>query len=364
VADAAYYRDLAQLKIRELLEQELALVAPAEVVAKLGDDPRLPLPGRVRRIDQHHLGWAINELVRTGQVKQEFHRTKGARNVRVIVPAEQRLRTRAVHDAVQRKAALHARYLGWASGTPNRPGVLGPAAEALVQRALAIANGYFLLNPATGQTTLLRGVAVPGGPLDNAAILSIVDRQTNTPSGTFDVVVEVKNIRPWIYPGDDELHQLLWKAATLQQALPEVPILPVLVCRQTAHVTGILTSTLGVYVVRTVTQLAPANLNPSKLAEVVNELGYRINSSDEPAPALINHFNTLIPAAAPQLASRWRTVGSKFLPYYQQLRRDDLDRAEREALREELLAAVSITDHGSPATTHQVMNLGDDETPW
>lgn len=156
------------------------------MVAKLADDPRLPLPGRVKRIDQHHIGWAINQLVRTGQVERRNRTSKGARPVHLIVPAEQHRRTRAIEDAVKRKSALQARYLGWASGTPNHPGLLGPAAEAVVHRALLTASsvGYVLLNRTTGQTTVLRGVAVPGGALDNTAILFALDRQTNTPTGT------------------------------------------------------------------------------------------------------------------------------------------------------------------------------------
>lgn len=157
---------------------------------------------------------------------------------------------------------------------------------------------------------------MPGGALDNAAILSTLDRQTNTPTGTFDVVIEVKNVRPWLYPGDREVHQLLWKAATLQQTLPDVPILPVLVCREAAHVTMTLTNTLGVYVVRTKRQLAPESIDADKLAEVINELGYRIDRSDQPAPALVNHFTTLIPAAAPALAAKWRALGCTLLPLF------------------------------------------------
>lgn len=199
-ADAQYYRDLALDLIPALLEQELALVVPAEVVGKLSDDPRLPLPGRVTRIDQHPLGWAINELVRT-----------------------------------------------------------------------------------------------------------------------YDIVVEVKNTRPWIYPGDDELHQL--------------------------------------------ESLRPA-AGPTRhrdLAEITDELGYRIDSIDDPAPALINHFTTLIPAGAAELATQWRTFGSTFLPLYELLRHDDLERYERNAFRQQLLDAASVIDYG--ATSRETSDQ-DDEVPW
>jgi hypothetical protein len=264
-------------------------------------------------------------------------------------------------------AALHARYLGWASGTPNHPGVLGDTAEKLVHQAISRANGYYQLSPKTGQTSLLRGVSVPGGVLDNAAILTVIDPQANTPTGTFDVVVEVKNLRLWLYPGDAELHQLLWKAAALQQALPNAAILPVLVCRQTAYLTNKLIYELGVYVIRTKNQLAPPNLDDTKLGEVVTELGYRIDNSPEPDPAMIRHFNTLIPADARELSERWRTGGAAFLPLYEQLRRDDLDRPTRDALRAQLLSDTGLTDYGNadpPEGFGTVQSYGDDDPPW
>lgn len=351
-ADVGFYRALARTKILELLEEELALVAPAEVIAKLADDPQLPLPPPVRRIDQHHLGWAINDLVRQGEVEHVFHRTKGARTVRLIEPANQWKRTRAIADARQRKAALHARYLGWASGTENHPGVLGPAAEAIVHQALARSNGYLLFNHRTGQTTVLRGAPVPGGPLDNAALLNVVDPTSNTPTGTFDVLVEVKNNRQWLYPGDDELHQLLWKSAALQQALPDTPMVPVLVCREAAHVTGTLTNALGVYLLRTKRQVAPPSLAEERVREVVDGLGYKIDRTDQPPPALVSHFSDKIPPRASDLAMRWRDVGSQFLTFYETLRREDLPRNDRDQLREELLHEVDVRDYTRQDTVH------------
>jgi hypothetical protein len=131
----------------------------------------------------------------------------------------------------------------------------------------------------------------------------------------------------------------------------------VLVCRQAAHVTVTLTRNLGVYVVRTVAQLAPANLDQSKLAEIVDELGYRIDSADQPAPALINHFTRLIPSAAADLAARWKTHGATFLEFYELLRRDDLTHDQRADLRQQLLAATDVTDYG-------IIDAADVEIPW
>lgn len=78
----------------------------------------------------------------------------------------------------------------------------------------------------------------------------------------------------------------------------------------------------AIYVVSTKRQLAPESIDAGRLAEVVDELGYRIDRSDQPAPALVNHFTKLIPTAAPALAAKWRTCGSTLLPLYESLRRD------------------------------------------
>ena len=64
---------------------------------------------------------------------------------------------------------------------------------------------------------MLLGKPVPGGTLDNAAFLTTMDAFTNTPSGTYLVTVEVKNVRHWIYPRHWEIHQLLHKSAALRR---------------------------------------------------------------------------------------------------------------------------------------------------
>jgi hypothetical protein len=68
--------------------------------------------------------------------------------------------------------------------------------------------GYRLLNPVGGETRTLLGAPVPGGSLDNAAFLTTMDAAQLTPTGQYVVLIEVKNIREWIYPSAAELLNL------------------------------------------------------------------------------------------------------------------------------------------------------------
>ncbi len=79
--------------------------------------------------------------------------------------------------------------------------------------------GYRLINPTSGQTSTLLGAPVVGGTLDNAAFLTTMDVTANSLTGrSYLVVVEVKNVRHWLYPRHWEIHQLLHKAAAIQEA--------------------------------------------------------------------------------------------------------------------------------------------------
>lgn len=64
-------------------------------------------------------------------------------------PADQHLRKTAITDAVMRKRALYARYLGWAQGSQLYPqGFLGPAGEAGPPARDAIVGDPTQLRPA------------------------------------------------------------------------------------------------------------------------------------------------------------------------------------------------------------------------
>lgn len=357
-----YYRALAREKILELVERELALIVPAEVAAKLSDRPVLTLPPRVRGIDVHHLQPAWNELVRNGRLQRIDEHTRGGRRISVITPGDHTGRTRAISDAAARKRLLHARYLSWASGSPSTPGIIGPAGERIVHQALSAAapTGYRLVNPAgSGQTTALFGQPVPVGPLDNAAHLLTLDAD-GMPAGTITVLIEVKNVRQTLYPGDDEVHQLLDKAAQLQLRHPNHAFLPVLVCRSAHHTTINLANTIGAYVINTKQQFISTYVDPTKLAPVVTELGYDLVALDAPEPALPRHFTQTLQADAVRRAAAWAHYGPALADLFPLLRQQDLNRAARDELRSELLERADLRDH-LPRPTED----GDlDDPPW
>jgi hypothetical protein len=172
-------------------------------------------------------------LIDANVIETSMATTRGGRVVPVIVPTDQRLRKRAVADAAGRKRLLQTRFLIWASGSAGiGTGVVGKAGEAAVHAGLTAAApyGYRLVNPATGQVTRLLDQDLTFGSLDNAAFLTTVDQLRFVPTGQYIVLVEVKNIRSWIYRSTAELYQLLHKAARLQVDHPDQRFLPVLIC--------------------------------------------------------------------------------------------------------------------------------------
>lgn len=344
MATVEFYRDLARSKIMELIEQEHALL-PFEINAKLNDRPVLDLPPRMRGIDQHHLQPAWRSLVREGYLERDVAPTRGGREVAVLVPADRHRRRRAVADASSRKRLLQARYLGWASGTSKTEGIIGPAGERVVHQALLAAApaGYRLVNPlGTGQTSVLFNQPVPIGPLDNAAYLTTLDA-AGFPSRIITVPVEVKNVRDTLYPGDQEVHQLLAKSALLQLAHPDRDLLPVLVCRRAHYTTLKLADTLGFYVISTKEQFLPTHLDPAAIAEIVDVLGYDLVARDHPEPALVRHFGVTVQHDATRRADTWRATSSEFGDLFAALR-PDLRYRDREYYRAELLERAGLKD--------------------
>jgi hypothetical protein len=223
------YVALARRAIVELLDQEHA--APwLEIEARITDEP-WPTVGHP--IDKHHLSTAHIQLLRRGQIEQNKTDTRGGREVTIIQPTDVGRRATAVAKAAQRKRVLLARYLGWASGSRTRPGIIGPAAERVVHQPLKETATFRMMRPAGGSVSEFLGCEIRG-PLDSAVIFTPMSHD-GLPGQPIAVPIEVKNIRDWIYPSSQELYQLLEKAAQLKQLRPEIPIVPLLVCRRALY---------------------------------------------------------------------------------------------------------------------------------
>ena len=278
--DQAYYIRLGVEAIKQMLSQEHALVW-SEVEAKAADQR---WEGVASRVDPHNLSAARVRLRAEGLIAESAAATRGGRSIPVLHLADLRRRRRAFEDAAKRKRLLQARYLSWAVGSRGRPGLFGPGGEDALYRSLleTAPYGYRLIKPEGGTVAELFNQPVPVGPLDNAALLQLLNDE-GIPIGTVVTLFEVKNIRHWIYPRSLELHQLLDKAAQLQMLHSGLSFVPVLVCRR-AHTTTIyMARDLGFQVLQTYTQfLMPrSDLNLDHLEEVQRELGISIFSCTE-----------------------------------------------------------------------------------
>jgi hypothetical protein len=357
------YVALGEQGIRDLLAEEHAVVW-TEVEAKLADRCLPSLPSSV---DPHHLTTARHNLTAAGFMEQIDAPTRGGRDVPVIVPVEQRLRKRAIADAAARKRLLQTRFLTWASGSPaTGAGVIGPAGETHAHLALAAAAkyGYRLLNPDTGHTEKVLGVDLRQiGSVDNAAVLTKLDKM-QMPVGFYTTVIEVKNIRSWIYRTTAELYQLLFKAAYLQMQQPTARILPVLICRRSQYMTHQLAEALGFYVIATKRQYVPASLAETReFTEVTTELGYDLEPLPEAAtPALVKHFSSNLQKVADRTADRWSVSAQALIDHFKLLRNPRLPHDERNRIYYDMIdIAASIHDGHSD---HRGFGRGFDEPPF
>ena len=201
----SYYVNLAVAALTDMLDKELALVW-GEVEAKAAERKWGTLP---YSIDPHHLT-AARRLVQNELFVETTAPTRGGRPVTVLIPRQIGRRRRGVDAAAARKRLLQARFYGWAQGTASEPARIGPAGEAVVHasfRDAAPVAGYKLFNPTTGQVPSVGGETVLGA-FDNGALLTLYDDYEH-PTGSVAVVVEVKNLRDWLYPNSHELYQLL-----------------------------------------------------------------------------------------------------------------------------------------------------------
>ena len=276
------------------------------------------------RIDPHHLTTAKGNLLSVGTITQDISATRGGRTITTLQLGSPHHTQHEVAAASARKRLLYARYLGWASGTDTKQGIIGPALEHAVLQALKEAapyHGYRLENPDHGAAAAVGPVSLAPdfGPLDNA--FHYIEHDTGR---TFALPLEAKNVRDWIYPTSDELYQLLSKAAYVSTAWTTVGVVPVFVCRR-GHITLFrMALDLGFYVIQTLVQpiRAQGTGDPeieAKITEVRSELSFNLRSDPEPPTLLRNQFRLHLPRQIPDIASRWSSVGSRLGAHYEAL---------------------------------------------
>jgi hypothetical protein len=343
---------LAEQNVFQLVDQALA-VPHLEVHARLWDTGT-PVPGATRDVHffPHILDEAINNLVSTGSIQYVTHQTKGAASADLLIPGDTRLRTTAIAAATRRKAMLYARFMRYSD-------TFGAAGEAVVRGSLADAMqfGYAPMTPAPlfGEVARVGNADRLPGALDSGAWLLTTSLMTGLPLPAHALLVEVKNRRMTLYPRHNEVHQLLAKAALVQQQHPGLGIVPLLVCRRGHDRLFWMAKDLGFLVHAAKAQFLtlPKNTTEQHVEQLRGELGLtdlKLVTATNP-PRIVNLFVATIPKQAVATALRWADVGSQLAPHFDRLRRENLsdsDRSEALAkLRDEaegLLVAAGVTD--------------------
>jgi hypothetical protein len=332
------YVAFARQAILDLLRQEHA-VTWAEAQAKIADHrwPSVPTA-----INPHHMTTAKQSLRSEGRIVEVSAATVGGQRIGVIHLKDTRGIQTAVERASAHKRSLSASFNAWATPNRDRPGgLLGPAGEAVVHHSLRDAAssgaGYLLLGREGSEVRSVFGEDVPGGPLDDAAFLQTLD-----PGGmplSFFVPIEVKNVRHWMYPRSKEIHQLLHKAALLQDAHRDRAIVPVLVCRKKSILAYWMSIEIGFRIIETNRQyLRPhADVRPDTFEAVKEDLGFTDLVQTEEADSIITGvFATSLPKEARGIAERWAICGPELIDHFEQLREDSLSDKDRDNALSEL----------------------------
>lgn len=272
--DTDHYIQLGQQAILKILDAEHAATA-REFEARASDRPWTGLPTRV---DPDLLDPGPSEPAGgLGRSTPRYRRPVVVAGSWVWHRPIRRGLATNIAAAAQRKRLLTARHESWARDSTRYPrGLVGPAAEAAVRAAIrdSGAQGFVPVYQHQGDVPRLLGQTIPGGPLDEAAYLTVT-----TPAGlpaTFVLPIEVKNHRQWLYPDNRDVHILLYKAAALQAAQPQAAVVPVLACRRRHDRTLRMAMALGFYAIQYWTQLVKpvVSIRQDHFTQVQFELGY------------------------------------------------------------------------------------------
>lgn len=325
VAQGDEYTARAVVMIRTILDEHHAVVPP-EMEARIAEGKFASSPGN---INPHHITTALQSLRRTGELIYDQAPARGGRvEITTIQPADQYRRATTIAKAAARKRLLYARYSGWAQGTARYPkGLVGPAGETAVRGAILRAGTLIPAASGAGEVSELLGVRLPG-PVDSAGYLLPFTR--GLPGQAVTLLIEVKNIRSWIYPSSAELYQVLYKAAFLQLHCLAQPIIPLLACRK-AHITTFwMAKQLGFIVVEMNRQYV-GDVIEDDLMEVRNELHfYDLTRGSEPSIRVEDRLRKTLPRIGEGVARVWRNTCTVpgLLDLFYQLRSTSYERAE------------------------------------
>jgi hypothetical protein len=313
--------------VLDLVNSEAAAVWD-EIEAKVAEQQ---WPSAPCRINPHHLTTARKRLGPDGDglVIEDHSPSKGGHLVTTLQPADQEGRLNQITVAARHKRALQTRYVSWTQGNQGERARIGVAGEHLFHASLLASapSGLMPIRPMGGEVRTLFDDEIRGGPLDSAAWLT-VPGESGRPQN-YLLMIEVKNLRSWIYPSAEELYQVLDKAARLSAEDPDLPIIPLLVCRRSHLQAGKMAKQLGFVILDTEVQpiIWPEEEDPRLLDEVREGLAYDLLSippNREDAPALdrvVGGLSRALPLIAERTADVWHATGRHLGEHYSAIRR-------------------------------------------
>jgi hypothetical protein len=294
------YVERAATRIREVMTAELAVVH-GELEARIAE---AGYADSGRNIDPHHITSALRALVGHEELVYRTERSRGGQDITTIELANRQRRATAVDKAAARKRLLYARYNGWANATVRHPrGLIGPAGEAATRSAIIASGAVLPTQPGAGEVKTILGTTLRG-PADSGGMVVPLTVE-GIPRTPVTILVEVKNIRSWVYPNSVELYQLLDKATTLQEKHPDQPIVPVLVCRRAHKTLFRMAKQLGFFVIQTERQWA-GDVPEDDLLGVRSELHFQdLHRGSEPSVRVRDRFRNVLPREATTFAAAW-----------------------------------------------------------
>lgn len=315
MSEQSEYVDRARTVIMDTLNQELAVVR-LELEARVSEHFYV---GHASNIDPHHVTTALRELKSDNLIQRVTAPSRGGHQIETIQPANRTNRSTAIDRAAARKRALYAKYTGWAQGTVRHPqGLIGPAGEQAVRSAILAASALQPLAPGFGEVNTVLGVQL-SGPVDSAGFL--VPQIAGIPQAAVTAIFEVKNIRGWIYPQSPELFQVLSKAVELQTAHPNLPIVPILVCRRAHETTFWMAKQLGFIVIAMERQYAGTAMTDEEVIDVRNGLDFNdLHRGTGPSLRVQERLQGPISQNCAEIAETWRGTSTGLGHYFAALK--------------------------------------------
>lgn len=295
-------------------------------------------------IDPDFLSAARRSLAEDGLLDSARQSTRGGRQIETWSRTDQQRRATRIEQAAARKRILTTRHWSWAKSSKRYPkGLIGAAGEDALINVITQSDLFSGINrdanSALGQT-------LEGGSVDALCYLTT---EVDARPKAFTTLIEVKNRRQWYYPSNPDLHRFLYKAARLQQAEPNEPILPVFVSSRRHYFTLVLGRLLGMYAVQYQAQfvLDRSEVDHDHFAQVSRDLGYAdLVLGDAPNNKIRRAIAESLPKNAATTSERWRIVAPHTADLHRQIR-DSTDLSERNDLTIEI-ERIALDVAGEP----------------